>query len=76
MNGERMHPTCQLGGEGGVDEAVALDAALSGESRSNNGNPEMRFAAWTRTRMARMQVGFINDAEALGPKRAGKLFLK
>jgi hypothetical protein len=57
---QRVHAAGKLTHERGIDHAMALDPALSGERIRHDIDPEMRFPARPVAGMAFMAVGFID----------------
>ena len=76
MDRKRVHPFRKLTGKDGVDEAVTLNAALAGKGRSDDRDPEMRFTARPRSRVAGVKMRLVDNAQALGCERSQELFLK
>ncbi len=58
-----------------IHHSVPLDTALPREGGGNERHPEMRFAARAAAGMAGMEVGLVENAEALRLKRPGEFFL-
>ena len=65
MNGQRMDRTGQFVGQNLMHDAMPADPAFAFKGRRHNIDTEMRFALWPRPGMAGMEVGFIDDPEAL-----------
>ncbi len=65
MNGQRMHRPGQFVGQNFMHGAMPVDPAFAFKGRRHNIQTEMRFALRPRPAMAGMEVGFIDDPEAL-----------
>ncbi len=74
MNGERMDRTGQFVGQNFMYGAMPFDPAFAFKGRRNYIDTEMRFALRPRPGMAGMQVGFIDDPEALRLQRLRQTF--
>ena len=65
MDGERMHRTGQFVGQNFMHGAMPIDSAFAFKGRRHNIDTEMRFALRPRPGMAGMEMGFIDDLDAL-----------
>ena len=65
MNGERMDRPGQFVGQNLMHGAMPVDPAFAFKGRRHNIDTEMRFPLRPRPGMAGMEVGFIDDLEAL-----------
>ena len=74
MNGKRMHVARELGGEGLVNHAMALDPALSPERFRYDIKPEMSLAARAMSGVAFVAMRFVLDAKAFRRESVAQLF--
>src|SRR5439155_25985015 len=73
VDGERVHAAAELGGERGVDHAVALQPALPPERLRHDIQAEMSLAARPVTGMAFVLVGFVDYPKAFQSESFGQL---
>jgi hypothetical protein len=70
---ERVRAAVQLGGERGIDHAVALQAPLPPERLRYNIQAEMALAARPVAGMAFVLVGFVDHPDAFRSESFGQL---
>ena len=74
MQRERMHRAREFCRQRRIDHAMTVDARLADEGLRHNINSEMRLAAGPVTRMAFVQMRFIDDIETFGRESIAQLF--
>jgi hypothetical protein len=74
MDGERVHAAAKLGGERGIDHAMAFDPALSAEGFRHDIESEMGLAAGSMAGVALVPVGFIFHVQTFRRESFAQLF--
>jgi hypothetical protein len=72
MDGERVHAAGKLGRQRAVDQAMALEPALSGERLRNDINPEVTLPAGAVAGVSLVPMGFIDHAQAFRAESLGQ----
>jgi hypothetical protein len=73
LDSQSMDGARKFGRQQQIYHTVAIDPGLPLECLGYDINPEVRFAAGPVTRVALMQMGFVDNVEALGNESFAQL---